>query len=68
MDMRKIEKAAREQGWQIGRTKAGHPRWVPPDSSNEIVIGAGTPGDVRAMRNFLAALKRSGLIWPWPPK
>jgi hypothetical protein len=66
MDEQALERAAREQGWQTGRTRKGHRRWVPPDPSMPIVIGSGTPGDHRAMRNFLAQLRRSGFIWPWP--
>lgn len=68
MDIRDIEKAARAQGWQIGTSKKGHLRWVPPDPSKPIVVGSGTPSDHRAVRNFLAQLKRSGLVWPWPPR
>ena len=68
MNVREIEKAAREQGWQIGTTKKGHLRWVPSDPTKPIVIAGGTPSDVRAIKNFLAQLKRSGLIWPWPPR
>jgi hypothetical protein len=67
MDLREIEKAAKEQGGETGRTKRGHLRWLPPDPRMPIVIGAGTPGDRRALRNFLAQLKRSGFVWPWPP-
>ena len=66
MDMKSLEKAAKEQGWEIGHTKKGHPRWVPPDPSKPIVIGSGTPSDYRAIKNFLAQLKRSGFVWPWP--
>lgn len=62
-----IERAAREQGWQVGRTAKGHYRYVPPDPHQPIVIGSGTPSDHRSVNNFLARLKRSGLIWPWPP-
>lgn len=66
MDIRKIEKAAREQGWEVGRTKKGHLKFVPPDPSKNIVIGSGAPSDQRAIRNLLAELKRQGFIWPWP--
>jgi hypothetical protein len=40
---------------------------VPPDATKQIVIGSGTPGDQRAIKNLLANLKRQGFIWPWPP-
>ncbi len=68
MDIRKIEKAAREQGWRVERTKKGHWRFIPPDPNKKIVLGSGTPGDQRAIRNLLANLKREGFIWPWPPR
>ena len=67
MDIHKIEKAAREQSWEVGKTKKGHLRFVPPDTTKQIVIGSGTPGDQRAIKNMLAELKRQGFIWPWPP-
>jgi predicted RNA binding protein YcfA (HicA-like mRNA interferase family) len=67
MDLRNLEKAAKEQGWEVGRTKKGHPKFVPPDPTKRIVVGSGTPSDRRAIRNLLAELKRQGLIWPWPP-
>ncbi len=67
MDPRKIIKAAQEQGWEVGKTKKGHWKFVPPDPNRQIVIGSGTPGDQRAVRNLLAELKRQGFIWPWPP-
>jgi hypothetical protein len=66
MNMNELEKAAREQGWETGKTRKGHHRWVPPDPAQPIVIGSGTPGDRRAIKNFLAQLRRSGFIWPWP--
>jgi hypothetical protein len=68
MNEKELEQAAQEQGWQTGRTRRGHLRWVPPDPTKPIVVGSGTPGDHRAMKNFLAQLRRSGFIWPWPPR
>lgn len=67
MDLRDLEKAAKDQGWEVGRTKKGHPKFVPPDRTKKIVVGSGTPSDWRAIMNLLAELKRQGLIWPWPP-
>lgn len=67
MDLRGIEKAAREQGWDVGRTTKGHRRFVPPDPTKKICIFSGTPGDRRAIHNFLADLRRQGFTWPWPP-
>jgi len=65
MDLRDIERAAAEQGWKIDRTARGHPRFTPPDRTDEIIVGSGTPSDVRALRNLLARLKRAGLVYPY---
>jgi hypothetical protein len=67
MDMRELRRAAQDQGWETGRTRKGHHRWVPPDPAQPIVFGSGTPGDRRAIKNFLSELRQSGFIWPWPP-
>lgn len=66
LDWKKLEKAAREQGWKIDRTKKGI-RLVPPDPTKAIVIIHGSPSEQRGLRNKLSEMKRSGLIWPWPP-
>jgi len=68
MDLRKIVKAARDQGWREDRTTRGHLRLTPPDMSQKPCTFSGTPGDVRAIRNFLTCLKHSGLAWPPPGK
>lgn len=66
LDLRGIEKAAKEQGWRMTRTSKGHLGFYPPDRTKRPCISSGTPSDVRAIRNLLACLKRSGLMWPWP--
>jgi hypothetical protein len=67
-----VENAARQQGWTVDRTERGHRRLRPPDKSRPVVIGPGTTsrhrGRFNGVRLFLAAAKRSGLIYPWPPK
>lgn len=68
MDLKDLERAARAQGWEVGRTKKGHPRFVPPDPTGEIVVTSGTPSDHRFLKNLLADLKRQGFIWPWTPQ
>lgn len=65
MGLRELEKAAREQGWRIDRTAKGHPRFTPPDVTKKPCTFSGTPGDQRAIHNFLSCLKKSGFIWPW---
>jgi predicted RNA binding protein YcfA (HicA-like mRNA interferase family) len=67
VDEAELERAALDQGWTVERTKRGHRRFVPPDPTRRIVIGSGTPGDRRAIRNLLAQLRRESLVWPWPP-
>lgn len=67
MELRKIEQAAWEQGWRVERTKKGHIRFVPPEVTKPMVEAAGTPSELRSIRNLLAQLRRSSLIWPWPP-
>lgn len=68
LEYRDIEQAAREQGWRPDRTTKGHPRLWPPDASKPPCVFSGTPGDVRAIKNFLSQCRRKGLIWPWPPR
>lgn len=50
---------AKEQGWEHSRTSGGHHRLVSP--LGRIVMMSGTPSDYRAVKNFRAQLKRSGL-------
>jgi hypothetical protein len=67
MNLRDIEDAARAQGFIVSRTKQGHPKFIPPDPSKEIVVFSGTPSDRRSIKNGLARLRRQGFVWP-PPK
>lgn len=66
IDYREIKKAAERQGWQVRQTKKGHWQFIPPDEDQDIVIAPGTPSDWRSIHNFLADMKRSGLVWPEP--
>jgi hypothetical protein len=61
-DIIKVVRDAREQGWDVSRTSAGHWRFMPPDASKPIVITSGTPGDWRSHANFMAQMYRSGLL------
>jgi hypothetical protein len=65
MNLRDIEKAAREQGWRVEQTSKGHPVFYPPDPSRPAIIASGTPGDQRSLNNLLSRLKGAGLRWPW---
>ncbi len=63
LDFRDIKREAFGQGWRIEETKKGL-RFVPPDPAQEAVQWHGTPSDQRAIRNFLALMRRSGFQWP----
>ncbi len=65
MDFRKIRKAALEQGWHVERTKAGE-MFKSPDGVH-MATWHYTPSDQRAVKNFLAKLRKGGFLWP-PPK
>jgi hypothetical protein len=64
MDLPKTARAAAAQGWRVERTARGHWQFWPPDKTEGPCVGSGTPGDVRAIRNLLACLKRKGFHWP----
>jgi len=57
---RNLIKAARKQGWRVTLSKNGHLKFVPPDPEAPIVHAGGTPSDVRATRNLIADLRRTG--------
>lgn len=60
--------ACREQGWDVTQTTQGHWRCAPPDKTKQVVhIGGRSAGDPRAIKNSIAELRRSGLIWPPEP-
>ena len=67
MDYQEIERAAREQGSRMEPKKKGV-MFFPPDRSMGAVMWHETPSDRRALANFLAQMRSSGLIWPWPPQ
>jgi hypothetical protein len=53
----------RNQGWRYvlgGR----HPVLFPPDRTKRSVTIAGSPGDKRGFRNFVAEVRRQGGVWP----
>lgn len=56
-----IVRLALGQGWRVEQTKSSHWKFVPPDATKKIVVTGGTPSDHRALKNFLADLKRQGL-------
>ncbi len=59
-DLRRLEKAALDQGWTIVK-RNGKTLFVPVDPDKNIVTVHGTPSDRRALANTIAELRRSGL-------
>jgi hypothetical protein len=55
---RKLMKRAKDQGWQIHRTRNSHLMWVAPHG--EKLYCASTPSDHRAWRNHVARMRRMG--------
>lgn len=49
------------QGWRVEQTRSSHWKFVPPDTTKQIVVMSSTPSDHRAIKNFIAQLRRSGL-------
>lgn len=66
-DWEEIQGAALEQGWRVEKIKKGV-RLVPPDPSKPMVVIHRTPSDHRALKNTIAQMRRSGFVWPWPPR
>lgn len=62
-----IVEAACEQGWDLQR--AGHHlKLVPPDPSTGVPVGlAGSPSNKFWRHQIIRQLRRSGVVWPWPP-
>ncbi|MEA2682182.1 MAG: hypothetical protein QOK05_510 [Chloroflexota bacterium] len=63
MDLKKIKRAAQDQAWVI-ETRNGKVYWRPPGKTKREVRQPNTVHDQRALKNFLAELKRQGLLWP----
>lgn len=61
-------KACTQQGWRVEHRKGGHYMAFPADKTQPPVAFAATPSDHRAIKNTISQMRRSGLIWPWPPK
>ena len=61
-DFRKVAKALEARGFVVGVTRKGHP--IVHKDGAFVTTCSGTPGDVRALRNFIAACRRAGFVWP----
>lgn len=51
------------QGWRY-RYQGRHPKLYPADPTQSIMTVPTTPSDQRALRNFIAALRQRGGVWP----
>lgn len=60
-DMRRVEQAAKDAGWTVERTKAGHLVFRSPDRSAPPIYTASDIGQPRAIRNIESMLRRHGL-------
>jgi hypothetical protein len=59
-----VQKAARKQGWRVERCGNNHLRFIPPDPEAGIIHTGGTDQDVRARRNLIAEMRRTGcFVW-----
>ncbi len=61
---RAIRAAAESQGWVVEETARQHWKFVPPKTGVTPVFFSGSPGDWRAIRNFVAAMRQRGFQVP----
>lgn len=59
-DLRKLIRQAEKEGWRV-ETRKNKVMFFPADKSAEVITVHLTPSDWRAMRNFVALLRRAGL-------
>ena len=64
---REIDRLARQQGWRIEECGSGHLRYRAPEG-NGIVIRSRSPSARNASRQFLADMRRHGLVTHQPRK
>lgn len=53
---RELEAWAKARGWTVSHSRGGHLRWR--HRSGALAFTAGTPSDVRAVRNAKAVMRR----------
>lgn len=61
-EMKRIVKAARDQGWRVEETTRQHAKFYAPDGIH-IVIAAGSSGGGRGYANLIAQLRQHGFEW-----
>ncbi|MFD9061831.1 hypothetical protein ACFVZ3_09950 [Kitasatospora purpeofusca] len=54
--------AAVRQGFEVTYSSKGHP--MIRKDGRLVTTLSGSPSDVRALRNGIAALRRAGFVWP----
>jgi len=59
-DFRDILAAAKTQGWKTVQTNRGHYKFLAPNGK-DMVHTAGSPSDMRAIKNLTARLRQRGL-------
>ncbi len=62
MELRKLLKLAKQQGWEVGKTKKNHTVFTGPDGQR--VVSPSTPSDHRSMKNTVGELRRHGMEVP----
>lgn len=63
MDLKRLIRFARKEGWEVERTRGGHLAFKPPGGGRPIVT-SNTPSDTRAVKNHIARLRKAGLAVP----
>ncbi len=66
-DFKPVIAALRDQDWEVTQTTQGHYRARPPDPTKPIVH-LSTSYHPRGLKNTIQELRKSGFIWPPPPK
>lgn len=61
-DITTLMRSARDQGWDVeSKKRSGHIKFTNPEGQH--YFAAGTPSDVRAVKNLIAGLKRLGFVY-----
>lgn len=57
---RGLREEASKQGWVVEVTANGHWKFVPPSKNCRPCFFSGSPSDWRAIKNFVALMRRNG--------
>jgi hypothetical protein len=61
-ELRKLQKELEAQGFETRVSSKGH--LLVSMNGKRVAVFAGTPSDIRSLRNGLADVKRAGFRWP----